>query len=125
MGNEEVIFYGLWEKYVDNWLSARDTYDILVVKYEDMIEDAAREVQRVASFLKVDIDAERYSDIAAKTSFSSSLNKVSSMFRDDSGLTTSVLRKGIVGDWKNNFNDEKEAENMQNIKDKLYQKHGL
>jgi len=125
MRDKDVVVYGLWEQHVDNWLSARDEYDILVVKYEDMIEDATREVRRVATFLGVDVSEARCGEIAKRTSFESSLNKTTSMFNDESGLFNSLLRKGIVGDWVNNLQDMDEAERMGKLAQELYLKHGL
>ena len=120
--DKEVALYGLWEQHIDNWLSKRDEYDILVVKYEDLIEDAAREIERVAKFLDLELPFTTFQDIAVKTSFSSATKK--DMFNDE-GWTSSLLRKGVVGDWVNNFTDMEEADNMNRIAQDVYKKHGL
>ena len=64
-------------------------------------------------------------DIAVKTSFKSATNNVQNLFKDDTGMTNSLLRKGVAGDWVNNFEDEEEAERMGKIAEELYRKHGI
>ena len=125
MRDQDVVFYGLWEAHVENWLNARKEYDILVVKYEDMIEDAVKEIKRVGTFLGVEVSESSAQDIAAKTSFKSATDNVQNLFKDDTGMTNSLLRKGVAGDWVNNFEDEKEAERMGKIAEELYRKHGI
>ena len=117
--------YGLWEDHLENWLSKRNDYNMLVLKYEDLIEDSAREIGKVAKFIGMDLPAERISDIAEKTSFSSAKKKMN-MFVDDNGLNSSLLRKGVVGDWVNHFQDkQEEAEKLGNIAKEIYNKYGL
>jgi len=125
MRDKDVVFYGLWEAHVENWLNARKEYDILVVKYEDMIEDAVREIKRVAAFLEVDLSETSAQDIAVKTSFKSATDNMHNLFNDDTGMTNSLLRKGVAGDWVNNFEDEEEAERMGKIAEELYWKHEI
>lgn len=125
MRNHNEVFYGLWERHVDNWMSKRDEYNILTVKYEDMIEDTAREVKRVADFVGANISLARCEEIAKETSFSSCKKKESEITNDGTGLVNSLLRKGVVGDWVNYFQDQKEAELMEKITEEVYQKHGL
>jgi len=67
--DEKVVFYGLWEDHVNNWLSSRNEYDILVVKYEDLIADSCKEISRVADFIDCDLTPVAVSEIAEKTSF--------------------------------------------------------
>ena len=122
--DDTVVLYGLWENHLENWLSKRDEYSMLVLKYEDLIEDSAREIGKVAKFIGLDLPAERISAIAEKTSFSSA-KKRTDMFGDDTGLKNSLLRKGVVGDWVNNFQDKQEAEKMGNIAKEIYNKYGL
>jgi hypothetical protein len=52
--------YGSWGENVVGWLATRQNRaGFLLLRYEDMLEDAARELNKVASFLETPPDAER------------------------------------------------------------------
>ena len=125
MRDKDVVYYGLWEHHMHNWLSVRKEYNILCVKYEDLIADALKEIRRVAAYLGVDLTESRVEDITARTSFKSMLARRKELFKDDSEITNSMLRKGIVGDWVNHFQEKADAEKMRMIAKNLYQKHGF
>ncbi len=45
---------GSWGENVTSWLATRgDSRDFLLLRYEDMLEDTARELAKIASFLKI------------------------------------------------------------------------
>ena len=121
--DEKVVLYGLWERHVDNWLSGRDQYDILLVKYEDLIAETGKEIMRVAEFIGCNLSTESAQKIAEKTSFKG--QKKEELFKDQSGVTDSILRKGVVGDWQNHFVDKADAELMNRIAEELYKKHRI
>ena len=120
--DEKVVFYGLWEDHVNNWLSSRNEYDILVVKYEDLIADSCKEISRVADFIGCDLTPVAVSEIAEKTSFGNT--KEENLFKHDT-VHDSFLRKGIVGDWNNHFVDMEDEEMMRKIAEDLYKKHQI
>ena len=120
--DEKVVFYGLWEDHVNNWLSSRNEYDILVVKYEDLIADSCKEISRVADFIGCDLTPEAVHGIAEKTSFGNIKEK--NLFKHDA-VHVSFLRKGVVGDWKNHFVDMEDEEMMRKIAEDLYKKHKI
>ena len=119
----KVVYYGLWEDHLDNWLSSRHEYNILVVKYEDLIADSCKEISRVAQFIGHDISPESIQKIADKTSFANI--KKESLFKDQSAVYDSFLRKGIVGDWENHFIEMTDADMMSKIAEELYKKHKI
>ena len=52
--------YGSWGDNVASWLVTRQGRPgFLLLRYEDMLEDAARELNKVAAFLQIPPDAER------------------------------------------------------------------
>jgi Sulfotransferase domain len=52
--------YGSWGENVASWLSTRHKRPgFLLLRYEDMLEDAARELTKVAAFLEISPDPER------------------------------------------------------------------
>ena len=121
--DENVVFYGLWEKHVDNWLSARNHYNILVVKYEDLIADSCKEISRIAQFIGRDFSSEKIGEIAERTSFASVTKE--KLFKVENGVSDSFLRKGVVGDWKNHFVDVDDEKLMREIAENLFKKHNI
>src|SRR5260370_4812513 len=61
--------YGWWGENVASWLATRENRQgFLVLRYEDMLEDGASEVKKVASFLEISPDAERIANAVRRSS---------------------------------------------------------
>jgi len=74
-----------WVKHVTGWLNFIDELDILLVKYEDLKLDLGRVMNEIESKLR--------------------LNKLKPNYIGVGSLVGHAPRKGIIGDWKNHFND--------------------
>jgi len=49
------VYPGSWGEHVGGWLGARNgRLNFLLVRYEDMLSDAGRELARIATFLEID-----------------------------------------------------------------------
>jgi hypothetical protein len=60
---------GNWREHVTSWLSTRgDKDDFVMLRYEDLIEDPARELVKVANMLGIEPTAERLSRAAELSS---------------------------------------------------------
>src|SRR6202051_2540837 len=60
--------YGSWGENVASWLATRENRPgFLLLRYEDMLEDAARELNKVASFLEIPPDAERIANAVRRS----------------------------------------------------------
>jgi len=60
--------YGSWGENVAGWLATRQNRPgFLLLRYEDMLEDAARELNKVASFLEIPPDAERIANAVRRS----------------------------------------------------------
>ena len=56
----ETTPYGSWGENVASWLATRENKPgFLLLRYEDMLEDAARELEKVAAFLGIPADPDR------------------------------------------------------------------
>ena len=65
----ETSHYGSWGENVASWLATRENRPgFLLLRYEDMLEDAARELNKVASFLEMPPHAERIANAVRRSS---------------------------------------------------------
>jgi hypothetical protein len=61
--------YGSWGENVAGWLATRQNRPgFLLLRYEDMLADAARELNKVAAFLEIPADGERISNAVQRSS---------------------------------------------------------
>lgn len=107
----QFIGAGVWHEHIANWLDSPCFQDGqgMVVRYEDMKQDARRELQRCAEFLGVDASPERLDHAAAVGDFEAmrkTENRTERIVHREKGPAISFVRKGIVGDWKNHFSPE-------------------
>nr|XP_058947536.1 sulfotransferase 1B1-like [Pocillopora verrucosa] len=97
-----------WNDHVLDWWKHNDDANILFVKYEDLKKDLLSHVRSIADFLNRPLTDDIISRIAEQSSFSAMKKDRDSVltvpFRD--GRNVPILRKGVVGDWKNYFTPE-------------------
>ncbi|CAH1801940.1 unnamed protein product [Owenia fusiformis] len=87
--------YGSWIEHTKEWWSHRDEIPLLIMQYEDMLD--------IAKFVDVTLTPDIVSDIAKRVTFST-MKKKPDLFDSVKHLfSTPYLRKGVYGDWKNNF----------------------
>uniref|UniRef100_A0A671VH12 Sulfotransferase n=1 Tax=Sparus aurata TaxID=8175 RepID=A0A671VH12_SPAAU len=102
-------YYGIasyLEPSTELWLNAEDKERILYISYEEMKMDLRDSVSRIAQFLEKSLDAEVIEKIADRCLFKNmkqnKMSNYSTVPREFLDQTKSeFLRKGIVGDWKN------------------------
>lgn len=113
-----VSFYGpVWEHQLEYWqLSVRQPEKVMFLKYEHMMQDAARYVKKLAEFMECPISDEEeeggvVEEIVRLCSFESlsgaEVNRVGDWGADSKGgiriKNSAFFRKGKVGDWKNHM----------------------
>ncbi|XP_068099938.1 sulfotransferase 1 family member D1-like [Hyperolius riggenbachi] len=105
---EGEVAYGSWSDHVKSWWKIRQQSHVLFLFYEDMLQDPKHAIQQVADFLKQDLSHEALNEIQRKTSFQAmkenpltNYSTFPNSIMDQS--VTPFMRKGICGDWKNNF----------------------
>lgn len=102
------LSYGSWFNYMLEWQNVFDNHPdwpVHIVLYEDLIEDPAREIQKLANFLGKYSDKDFCSQIADKCHIDR-LKKAKPEPVRKTKAGCKFFRKGIVGDWKNFFNQE-------------------
>jgi len=83
-----------WALFVTAWLAE----DALIVHYEDLLRDAAAEVKRIISSLKLSV-AEHMIHAAVQNNTKEAMRRTfENTFRHNT-----FVRKGVQGDWKNHF----------------------
>ncbi len=103
-------------RYMNGWVEEmeRRSDDFLLVKYEDMKEDPARELKRVVRFLEIDVSDEVIADAVEYSSFQNMRKmEVQNTFKDarmrtkDTGNVNAFkTRKGKVGSYKEELSQE-------------------
>uniref|UniRef100_A0A7S1AJB4 Sulfotransferase domain-containing protein n=1 Tax=Noctiluca scintillans TaxID=2966 RepID=A0A7S1AJB4_NOCSC len=64
-----LLFYGRWESHLAGFLAQRENPSVLLVKYEDLKEDLAGEVDRIAKFMGFDLNEKEVGCVAEFSSF--------------------------------------------------------
>lgn len=97
---EESPFPGFsWVDFVDRWV---DNRDVVHAHYEALRTNTADELKRIAEALAGNpLDVETAERVAQEFSFENQARR-----QAGEEEKSSFLRKGIVGDWKNYFNDK-------------------
>lgn len=93
-----------YSQFLDSWLSRPS---ICVVRYEDCLKEPEQQLIRMLRFLDDVIDLDRIVKTVEETSFESITKKKYGAARKTGDADNSKFhRKGVIGDWKNHFNEE-------------------
>ncbi|KAM8939220.1 sulfotransferase 1B1-like [Pelodytes ibericus] len=105
---EGQVSYGSWHDHVIGWWEKRHEHQILYLFYEDLKENPKREILKILHFLEREMSDEIVDKIVHHTSFQEMKNNdmvnyksIPEELMDQS--TSSFMRKGVAGDWKNHF----------------------
>ncbi|XP_078588981.1 sulfotransferase 1B1-like [Branchiostoma floridae x Branchiostoma japonicum] len=82
------------------WWQMRDDPHFLFLKYEDMRKDLSNAVGKMKEFLDITLDDVTTSSIVESCTFASLKTSWSEAGNQTKSL---IVRKGVVGDWKNTF----------------------
>ncbi|XP_078667043.1 sulfotransferase 1A1-like isoform X1 [Branchiostoma floridae x Branchiostoma belcheri] len=99
--------YGDFYRHILGWWELRDDPHFLFLKYEDMKKDTKGAVEKVATFLEVELEEAQVASIVETCTFRNL--KVVYDKSTDIGCRSIIARKGIAGDWKSMFTDEQNA----------------
>ena len=111
------VIFGDWFDHVLEWWKHRDADNILFLKYEDLRKDHHGAVKKIAKFIGFNLKEEVIDTVVKKSTFQSMkdnpttnpniVEPIRSLFKPGE---QQFLRKGIVGDWRNHFTPEQNAE---------------
>jgi len=63
------VQYGSWFKHVAGWMAHKDDPNVLVIRYEDLINDLAGSVQKIADFCGFEVSPEKMAVVLERSSF--------------------------------------------------------
>lgn len=69
------IFPCSWHHHVECWLANPYDSEMLIVKYEELLENPALHIMRIAKFLNIEIENSRLDELVQRTSFSAMQKK--------------------------------------------------
>ncbi|XP_060111896.1 sulfotransferase 1C2-like [Heteronotia binoei] len=102
------VAWGSWFDHVCGWWEAKDRHPVLYLFYEDIKKDPAREIQKVAQFLGIELTEPVLKRIVQHTTFESmkanpmaNYSSIPSSIMDQA--VSPFMRKGAVGNWKEHF----------------------
>ncbi|XP_066273358.1 sulfotransferase 1B1-like isoform X2 [Branchiostoma lanceolatum] len=109
------VQYGDYFDHVLGWWQKQDDPHFLFVKYEDMKKDFRSSVKTIAAFLEKELTDEDLARVLTNRSLESMRKKLA----ESDDWRKIIVRKGIVGDWKNHFSAEESARFDQKYREKM------
>jgi aryl sulfotransferase len=110
---------GDWSHHVKSWVD-QDAIRVLIVRYEDMLQDTARELARVLKFARgeVPVNAARVEIAVRNTAFETlQAAEAKSGFREGTAKQQQFFRNGKAGDWVNHLSPA-QAERIRDVHSK-------
>jgi len=103
--------YGSWGENVASWLATRQNRPgFLLLRYEDMLEDAERELAKVAAFLEIPADPERIRDAVTRSAADEMRKMEKTQARQwsstkDTRQDVPFVREAKAGGWHTGLSD--------------------
>ncbi|XP_029440623.1 sulfotransferase family cytosolic 2B member 1-like [Rhinatrema bivittatum] len=102
------VIYGSWFDHIKGWLEVKDHLNLLLLSYEELLQDLRGSVVRICDFLGRQLDEAAIDSVVENATFKTmkdnkmaNYSLVPKEFMDVQ--KSAFLRKGISGDWKNHF----------------------
>ena len=104
----EITFGSYFDHVLPWWDASQRNENILFLKYEDMKNDHAGNVAKIASFLDIDADTQLIDRVVTASSFQAMKSHPMTNFNwiPQSDDAPKHFRKGKIGDWRNHFSEE-------------------
>ncbi|XP_054830196.1 sulfotransferase 6B1-like [Eublepharis macularius] len=99
--------WGLYLDHIMEWNKYLDDKNVMFITYEEIKENPALGVKRMAEFFDFSVSEQEIQFIVEKTSFKTMKDEASETHGE---MGKSLFRKGIVGDWKNVFSENQNEE---------------
>lgn len=101
--------HGLWSEHVLGWAKG-SCHKKLIVRYEDLLQDTAKELQRMLTFIELEVDPQLITRTIDLSSFEKmrAIEKKHGVFDGHIEAIKKIpfVRKGTSGDWRTLFREE-------------------
>nr|XP_033818284.1 sulfotransferase 2B1-like [Geotrypetes seraphini] len=102
------VLGGSWFDHVRGWLGVKDQVNLLIVTYEELLQDLRGSVVRICNFLGKELNEAAIDSVVENVSFKNmkdnKMSNYSTFPKDILDIQKSpFIRKGISGEWKNHF----------------------
>lgn len=101
--------YGTWHEHVQSWLESKHEDDFLLVRYEDLLEDAGQELERMLRFVGLAVSTEQLSYAVNASSLTQMRKIEEAKGRPFGDHTYHFVRRGTARRWKDQFNEKSKA----------------
>jgi len=126
-GGEVITYMGSWQEHFNFW--TKNTENLLLIKYEDLISDPHRELNKIINFLKkfceFEVNDNKKKNLINSTSFES-LKKMEqqgyfteSVFSKNSPKKIDFFNKGPNNIWKDNLRKDIQEEIESKLKKEM------
>ncbi len=124
--NSDVGFGPYFDHVLPWWQASQKNKNILFLKYEDMKNDHAGNVAKLASFLGIQADSRLIQTVVRLSSFQSMTSNETTNFDwiPQKADKPKHFRRGEIGDWRNHFSAE-QSQQMNDLLMKKMQGSGL
>ncbi|XP_032877005.1 amine sulfotransferase-like [Amblyraja radiata] len=99
------VEFSCWFDHIRDWCTHKDEFNFLFLTYEEMQKDLRATIQKICNFVGRQLDDEKLDSVIKHSSFETMKKDPMANYEGIPKKSPggSFLRKGTVGDWKNNF----------------------
>nr|WNS50036.1 sulfotransferase-like protein [Halisarca dujardinii] len=111
--------YGSWYDHVLPWWENKDAENILFLKYEDRKKNPRQAVEKIATFLSYNLDPDVLDSITQQSTFEAMKKNPATNWSWNKEKYTAefvMMRKGVIGDWKNYYTPEQSKRMDEELK---------
>ena len=108
------ILWGNWFYHVNGWWSHKDEENVLILHYEDLVQDLEVCLYKIIDFCGLEVSQERFPEILEKCNFAfmkkheSKFDSTMEKILEQGLIKNSFIRKGKVNNAHNYFTEELE-----------------
>jgi hypothetical protein len=94
---------------VQSWLESRDGTDLWAVRYEDLLQDTQRELERMVRFVGLSSTPDTLDHAVRASGFDQMRKLEETQGRPYGDSAHQFVRRGTAGQWKSQFDEECKA----------------